>query len=51
VTRGTYDGLAEEVRSVLKAQVLDALGCAIGALDGEPMVALRAQLEDSGGNP
>jgi 2-methylcitrate dehydratase len=31
--------------------VVDSLGCAIGALDGEPVRAIRAQLEDFGGRP
>ena len=33
----------------MKIRVLDALGCAIGALEGEPIRLLRAQLEDFGG--
>jgi 2-methylcitrate dehydratase len=51
VTRVTDEDLSEEARSALKAHVLDALGCAIGALDGEPIAMLRAQLDDFGGNP
>jgi 2-methylcitrate dehydratase len=47
----TYEDLSEEARQALKIHVLDALGCAIGALDGPPIRMLRAQLEDFGGNP
>src|SRR2546428_2533881 len=34
----------------MKIRVLDALGCAIGALDGEPIRYLREQVDDFGGN-
>jgi 2-methylcitrate dehydratase len=30
--------------------VLDALGCTIGALNGEPVQMIRMQIEDFGGN-
>jgi 2-methylcitrate dehydratase len=32
-------------------RVLDSLGCAIGALDAEPILMLRTHLEDFGGTP
>jgi 2-methylcitrate dehydratase len=51
VTRATYEDISPEARAVLKAHVLDSLGCAIGALDGEPIGPLRAQIEELGGNP
>ena len=51
VVRGTYDDLSEEARQQLKIRILDALGCAIGAIEGPPIQMLRAQLEDFGGNP
>jgi len=51
VVRKTYEDLSEEARHQLKIRVLDALGCAIGALEGPPIKMLRAQLEDFGGNP
>lgn len=51
VARMTYDDLSEEARQQLKIRVLDALGCAIGALEGPPIAMLRAQLEDFGGRP
>jgi len=51
VTRASYEDLSENARTQLKIRVLDALGCAIGALDGEPVRILRAHLEDFGGTP
>ncbi len=51
VVRATYTDLSEEVRLTLKIHVLDALGCAIGAIEGPPMRMLRLQLEDFGGHP
>ena len=51
VVRATYEDLSEEASRELKIRVLDALGCAIGAIEGPPMRMLRAQLEDFGGNP
>src|SRR5205085_8576008 len=51
VVRKTYEELSEEARHQLKIRVLDALGCAIGALEGPPIKMLRMQLEDFGGKP
>ncbi len=51
VVRMTYEDLSEEARQQLKIRILDALGCAIGALEGPPIKMLRAQLEDFGGRP
>src|SRR6266852_7229010 len=51
VVRMTYEDLSEEARQQLKIRILDALGCAIGALEGPPIKMLRAQLEDFGGKP
>ena len=51
VVRAAYEDLSPEARKHIKARVLDSLGCAIGALDGEPIRYLRTQLEDFGGNP
>lgn len=47
----SYDDLSETAREQLKIRVLDALACAIGALDGEPVRLVRAQVEgfDSSG--
>ncbi len=51
VVRIRYEDLSQEARQQLKIRVLDALGCAIGALEGPPIGMLRAQLEDFGGKP
>src|SRR5262245_38117814 len=50
VARASYDDLSEAARRQLKIRILDSLGCAIGALEGEPIKSLRAQIEDFGGN-
>ena len=47
----TYEDLSEEARHQLKIRILDALGCAFGALEGPPIKMLRSQLEDFGGRP
>ncbi len=49
VEGAAYDDLSEEAARQLKIRVLDSLGCAIGALDGGPIRALRAHLADFGG--
>ncbi len=49
VVRASYDDLSEQARLQLKARVLDSLGCAIGALDGEPVRLVRDQTEEFGG--
>lgn len=46
----SFYGLSDEAKGALKIRVLDALGCAVGALRGEPIKMLRAQTEDFGGN-
>jgi 2-methylcitrate dehydratase len=51
VVRITYEDLSEEACRQLKIRVVDALGCAIGAVEGPPLKMLRAQLEDFGGKP
>src|SRR5262249_7006216 len=50
VARASYDDLSEMARGQLKIRVLDSLGCAVGALRGEPVRLLRAQIEDFGGS-
>lgn len=49
VFRAAYEELSGDARVQLKLRVLDALGCAIGALDQEPMLAIQAQIEEFGG--
>ncbi|CAL1241633.1 MmgE/PrpD family protein [Candidatus Methylocalor cossyra] len=50
VHRARYEDLSELARRQLKIRVLDALSCAVGALGGEPIRALEAQLAEFGGN-
>ena len=47
--RASLDDLSREARDQLKMRILDSLGCAFGALEGEPVQMLRAQLDDFGG--
>lgn len=51
IVEATWDDLSPKAREAIKLRVLDALGCAIGALDGEPIRAIRRYLDDVGGNP
>jgi len=46
VVRASYDDLSEAAHQQLKIRVLDGLGCAIGALRGEPIRLIRAQIEE-----
>ena len=50
VQDAAYEDLSDSAAQQLKIRVLDSLGCAIGALDGAPIHALRAHLVDFGGN-
>jgi 2-methylcitrate dehydratase len=50
VVRASFGDLSETAAGELKIRVLDALGCAIGALDGKPLQLVRRQLTDFGGN-
>jgi 2-methylcitrate dehydratase len=49
VVHTSYDDLSHEARGQLRIRVLDALGCALGALGGEPIRYIREQTEDFGG--
>lgn len=51
VVRASWEDVPESARGTLKVRVLDSLGCAIGALGGEPIRMLREQLSDFGGSP
>jgi len=51
VAGASYDAISEAARTALKIRILDALGCAIGALDGPPLAMIRSQIEDFGGRP
>jgi len=49
VVRASFDDLSVESRRQLKIRVLDALGCAIGALTGEPILRIQAHVDEFGG--
>ncbi|MGH3022608.1 MAG: MmgE/PrpD family protein [Gaiellaceae bacterium] len=51
VVERSWDDLSEAARGELKIRVLDALGCALGALEAPPVDAIRLQLEEFGGRP
>src|SRR5688572_27499033 len=51
VVRAQYEQLSEKASQALKIRVLDTIGCAIGALHGEPIAMLEKQIKDFGGNP
>jgi 2-methylcitrate dehydratase len=51
VERAEWDDLSEAARDALKVRMLDSLGCAFGALSGEPIRMIRAEIEEFGGNP
>ncbi len=44
-----FDDLSEDAVQALRTRILDGLGCAIGALDGAPISALRDHLVEFGG--
>ena len=48
--RAAWEEVSEAAREQLRIRVLDSLGCAIGALDGEPVRMVREHLEDFGGD-
>jgi 2-methylcitrate dehydratase len=47
----SWDDLSDEARAALKIRVLDALGCALAALEGPPVRAIRAHVGQLGANP
>ena len=49
VVRASYEDLSEEARRQLKIRILDGLGCAIGALKGDPIRMLKEQVEEFDG--
>ena len=50
VVQASHEELSEAAREQLRIRVLDALGCAIGALDGEPVQVLRRHVAEFGGD-
>jgi 2-methylcitrate dehydratase len=51
VTKCDFDDISKPARYELKIRVLDALGCAVGALESPPARAVRAQVDEFGGRP
>ena len=51
VVERSWDDLSERAREELKIRVLDALGCALAAIEAPPVRAIRAVLDDFGGRP
>jgi 2-methylcitrate dehydratase len=47
----SFDHISAESVQQIKIHVLDAIGCAIAALQAPPIKALRSQLDEFGGNP
>ncbi len=45
-----YEDLSEAAVRELKIRLLDGLGCALGAAEGEPVQRIRKMIEDFGGN-
>jgi 2-methylcitrate dehydratase len=48
--QSTYENLSPAARKQVKIRILDALGCALGALGGEPIRMIREQVQDFGGS-
>ncbi|MEN1966765.1 MmgE/PrpD family protein [Lentibacillus sp. N15] len=46
-----WEDLSEEAVAALKGRLLDSIGCAIGALEGKPVQAIRQLTTDLGGKP
>lgn len=46
VVRASYDDLSAAARQQFKIHVLDSLGCAIGAIEGEPIQFLHQQIAE-----
>jgi 2-methylcitrate dehydratase len=49
ITHARFEDLSEPAVEALKVHILDAVGCAIGALHGEPIGMLRHYLDQVGG--
>jgi len=46
VCRSAYEDLSDTAREQLKIRFLDSVGCALGALEGEPVQILRRQISE-----
>jgi 2-methylcitrate dehydratase len=51
VCESEWQAISTPAREQLKLRVLDSLGCALGALDGEPVAMVREQVQEFGGAP
>lgn len=51
VSGARWEHVSEASREALKQRVLDALGCAYGALSAAPVRAIREHTDDFGGSP
>jgi 2-methylcitrate dehydratase len=51
VCRSRWERISEPAREQLQLRVLDSLGVALGALDGEPVAMVREQVREFGGAP
>ena len=51
VANTNHETMSHEAREELKKRILDTVGVAIGALEGEPIQMIRTHLEDFGGTP
>jgi 2-methylcitrate dehydratase PrpD len=51
VVNADHSDIGGHARATLKRNVLDSIACAIGALDGELIPAIRAQAEQFSGRP
>ena len=51
VCRSRWERISEPAREQLKLRVLDSIGVALGALDGEPVAMVREQVREFGGAP
>ena len=49
VVRASYDDLSKEAGHQLKIRILDGLGCAVGALKGNPIRLLKDQIQEFDG--
>ncbi len=50
-TQASFDQLSCSALLQLKIRILDSLGCALGAMEGAPVMLIRSYIEDFGGQP
>jgi len=50
IKEASFGDLSEEAVKQLKIRLLDSLGTALGAIEGEPVKAIRSMIEDFGGS-